>query len=296
MNASRPKRILLTTDFSKGASGAYRVALALARLHGSSIDLIHVIEGPVVEGEEPPDPLSSIVTHEREVSDELDALDLGEITDLEVIRQVVLAPSVAEGVARFAREHENDLVVIASHGRRPIGQLILGSVTRRVVESVPIPVLCVKLSETEPEPAGAFRHLLVPTDFSEASREAYRVALDVAEPIAARVTLLHVIPIVVAPTEFAYEVPPSAYLVDQEMRQRLGDALSELGGEASARSISIETVLLDGLPSRTIATVAKDSECDLIVMNRKGLEHTPFFLGGVTERMLHEAPCPLLIV
>lgn len=295
MSASRPKRILLTTDFSEGASGAYRIAVALARLHGSSLDLVHVVEGPIVERESPPDPESSIVTHERQVGEKLEAVDLGETADVPVTRRIVHAPSVADGVARFARRHENDLVVIASHGRRPIGQLLLGSVTRRVVESVPIPVLCVKLSEKIPQPLGAFRHLLVPTDFSESSREAYRVALDVAEPIAARVTLLHVIQVVVPPMVFAYEAPPT-YVIDQEARSRLQDALQEIQDQARTLPVRVDTALLDGLPSRTIAAYARDADCDLIVMNRKGLEGTPFFLGGVTERMLHEAPCPLLIV
>jgi nucleotide-binding universal stress UspA family protein len=52
--------------------------------------------------------------------------------------------SPAEGLLETAKKHDCDLIVMASHGRRGIGRLLLGSQTAEVVQSAAIPVLVVR--------------------------------------------------------------------------------------------------------------------------------------------------------
>jgi nucleotide-binding universal stress UspA family protein len=49
-----------------------------------------------------------------------------------------------EEIVRFAKEHQIDLIVIGSHGRRGLSHLLLGSVAERVVRIAGCPVLTVR--------------------------------------------------------------------------------------------------------------------------------------------------------
>lgn len=50
----------------------------------------------------------------------------------------------AEGIVHAAEEHGNNLIVIASHGRRGLGRLLLGSQATEVLTHSKIPVLVIK--------------------------------------------------------------------------------------------------------------------------------------------------------
>ena len=50
-------------------------------------------------------------------------------------------------IVRYAREHEIDLIVMGTHGRGPIGHMLMGSVAEKVVRKAPCPVLTVRHPE-----------------------------------------------------------------------------------------------------------------------------------------------------
>ncbi len=55
--------------------------------------------------------------------------------------------------------------------------------------------------------------------------------------------------------------------------------------------------VLEGLPEEVILEHAERCSNDLIVMGSRGLGHTEaFLLGSVSDRVLHEATCPVLVV
>ena len=57
---------------------------------------------------------------------------------------------VHEGILQTARELDTDLIVMGSHGRSGIEKLLLGSVTQRVLQDAPMPVLVVKNDPVDP--------------------------------------------------------------------------------------------------------------------------------------------------
>lgn len=52
--------------------------------------------------------------------------------------------SAAEGILDAAKTHDCDAIVMASHGRRGLGRLLLGSQTAEVVQNATVPVLVVR--------------------------------------------------------------------------------------------------------------------------------------------------------
>jgi nucleotide-binding universal stress UspA family protein len=139
------------------------------------------------------------------------------------------------------------------------------------------------------------RHILVPTDFSEGSTEAFETALDMARDSGARLTLFHVhhVPTMVFPDvilpltpELMQNVQHSADLVLDQLRER-----------AVAAGVDTDCKTTFGSTHTEIIDAAEELGVDLIVIGthgRGGLSHA--LLGSVAEKVVRKAPCPVLTV
>ncbi|HEY7652966.1 MAG TPA: universal stress protein [Methylomirabilota bacterium] len=164
----------------------------------------------------------------------------------------------------------------------------------------------------------AFKHLLVPTDFSEPANNALRYAIEEAVLHQAKVTLLHVLPtdthtdvhyVTGAPVsgpQDAFDpsaggrVGGTAFLAQPEVvrRDRGEEAQTQLRDlVANAFQGPWEVEVAMGHPADTIVRIARERGADLIVMSthgRTGLQHV--LLGSVAEKVVRLAPCPVLTV
>ena len=137
--------ILLPTDFSEAALQATRYALEMARRFGAKLHLLHVIEDPVVylpmfESY----PLPSRQEFETFAKERLENWILPadrEAVELEH-RWVHGTPFVE--IVRDARTHNIDLIVMGTHGRGMVKQLLMGSVAEKVIQKATCPVLTVR--------------------------------------------------------------------------------------------------------------------------------------------------------
>jgi nucleotide-binding universal stress UspA family protein len=164
----------------------------------------------------------------------------------------------------------------------------------------------------------AFKHVLVPTDFSEPANYALRYAIEEAVLHHAKVTLLHVLPSDTR-TDVHYvtgaPIPGPQSGFDPVAGGRVGgspllsqpeivrrdpseEALTQLRDlVANAFQGPWDAAVATGHPAETIARVARERSVDLIVMSthgRTGLQHV--LLGSVAEKVVRLAPCPVLTV
>jgi nucleotide-binding universal stress UspA family protein len=132
--------------------------------------------------------------------------------------------------------------------------------------------------------------VLVPWDFSVASRSALAVARELAdEP--GHITVLHV---VTPPLPTTPGIVWGAYDEPDLLEKALAALRAELdaAGEPQVRA----TVAL-GDPSREIARCAAEIHAELVVIpshSRRGVER--WLLGSVAERVVRFAPCPVLVL
>src|SRR6266478_3213395 len=141
-----------------------------------------------------------------------------------------------------------------------------------------------------------FKKILVGTDFSEASDEARRVAIELARRLGAELEIVHVeepLP--------AYAFAEGALLdlprLQEEVRTWAERQLEDLARGARASGVSTTTAVLLGVPANTIVEAARTERADLIVVGthgRTGLERV--LLGSVAERVVRNAPCAVLTV
>jgi nucleotide-binding universal stress UspA family protein len=142
-----------------------------------------------------------------------------------------------------------------------------------------------------------FKHILAPTDMSDASRPALAYAAACASWYGANLSLLHVVPTFDAiqmppgtlgdPVQVIY--PPSREEVIATMQRHV----EAVGLASAAPYLMVE----DGDPVDTILDQAISMPADLIVMGTHGRSgFNRLLFGSITEQVLHRSPCPVLTV
>ena len=142
------KRILVPTDGSDITEKAARTAIALAQSLGAEVFTLSVKEPfpySAVSELQPVPPQEFFDAQERIAVRRVDAvqklcLDAGLGGDA----QTVEAVHPWEAIIEFAQQNSCDLIVMASHGRRGMSALLLGSETQKVLTHTTIPVLVVR--------------------------------------------------------------------------------------------------------------------------------------------------------
>jgi universal stress protein A len=141
------------------------------------------------------------------------------------------------------------------------------------------------------------RSILAPTDFSPHSAMAVQGACQLAERLGAQLFLLHVLTEIVpaGPDPLLTPILPAEYYTDAEAAAR--DSLDQFIDPSWARPTKIIREVRWGSPVETIVAYAQEQKVDLIVIashGRTGLKHV--LLGSVAERIVREAPCPVLTI
>lgn len=137
------KHILMSTDGSELALKGVKHGLDLAKQCGSKVTVITVSQ---------PYPLQSAATtdswaqaQKTHADEALVAVwDAAKAADVEVAARQATDNSPAEAIVEAAESLGCDLIVMASHGRRGVSRLLLGSQTAEVVSHSPVPVLVVR--------------------------------------------------------------------------------------------------------------------------------------------------------
>ncbi|MGE5699508.1 MAG: universal stress protein [Deltaproteobacteria bacterium] len=141
-----------------------------------------------------------------------------------------------------------------------------------------------------------FSKILLPTDFSDCSAEAARVARLLAERFGSRVLVLHVLdePAALDPM-FRGDVPLE--LLRNRMEQFAQESMDAFLASHFLGFENFDTALSSGIPYREIISKARESGAGLIVIGthgRTGMEHVLF--GSTAEKVVRVAPCPVLSV
>jgi nucleotide-binding universal stress UspA family protein len=137
------------------------------------------------------------------------------------------------------------------------------------------------------------RVILCPTDFSDNSAVALRIARDLAAQNQGVLIVLHVAdslgPEGLSLVEAETQLQPEGHV------NQLRHALHRM----APREPGLETrhLLREGDPAGAIEQVVREQHCDLVVLGthgRTGLDH--LLMGSIAERIIRRCPCPALVV
>jgi nucleotide-binding universal stress UspA family protein len=142
------KHILIPTDGSKLSEKAIHAGVEMARLHGAKVTGFFAAPAPtplvygdfMPVGYMPPDQHEAMIEkaskHHLAVIERA-ARDAG----VEVNSLSVTSDFPADAISEAARQQHCDLIFMASHGRRGLSGILLGSETQKVLTHAKIPVL-----------------------------------------------------------------------------------------------------------------------------------------------------------
>ncbi len=293
------KTIVCTTDFSDFSNRAIPFGVALAKEFGAKLYLCHVIDlsSVAMYGEGFSDPLmleSKITDYAHEHLQHL-------IGDTDISWESLISVGhTADEIAHIAKEKAADLVVSATHGRSGLKRLILGSVTERLMRTLPCPVYIVRSLERDPAaPVMAemkLKRILIGCDFSTDSDLAVQYGLSLAQEFQTELYLAHVL----EPMVYKDMLTRAAGAPDSDregLRDQLARKLEGMVPDEAKQWCTPETVLLAGHPSDELTKYAVVNKMDLIVLGVRGHSVMESLLvGSTTDRVVRQAPCPVLSV
>ena len=286
------KKILFATDFSEHAEIAKKVAVDLAKggpdKHLWVMTVLEPVEEPLWPGEEPAgvseEEWKKTINHEvRELEEEKARRLEQDIADIEAmgipVTKLVREGDPAEEIVKAAKEVGADVIVMGTHSNRSIWDVLLGSVTEKVVKNAPCPVVAV--SRTPQQSKGEKGPFLLVTDFSDASEKAVKVAASLAKEQKTKLIVLTV------------------------MGRGLGRRVAQLGLEHLVEELRSQGLEVEGMIRKgrygqiypQIVDAAKEVGASVIIMgSHSRLTVYDVLLGYVAENVSKHAPCPVLIV
>ena len=146
------KNILVATDFSEPSANALAYGRDLARAYNATLHVLHVTENIMLRyapevGFAVPEMQRDLDRAARRDLDKV--ISDGDIRDLRVVPALESATNAASAIVAYAKAQMVDLIIVGTHGRGAMKQLIMGSVAERVVRTAPCPVLAVRAHERE---------------------------------------------------------------------------------------------------------------------------------------------------
>jgi nucleotide-binding universal stress UspA family protein len=302
------KQILVPIDFGEASEVALDYGRALARTFGASLHVLHVMENlflrPMAGDPSQLKAAAALHLSQRITDDDRAALQATAVLET--------SDNPAEEIAKYATSHAIDLIVMGTHGRGALAQLLVGSVAERVVRTAPCPVLTVRhperdfvvphddtapTSETKPVMT-AIKHILVATDFSEQSSAALVHGRALARSFQATLHVLHVVDNLSSTVYGAAGYVASFPAVQKQGEEAARTLMGTLLVDNDEPVVSTRQVLTtSNAPAAAIVDYARRAGIDLIVAGTHGRGAVAHLLmGSVAERVVRTAPCPVLTV
>lgn len=283
-------RVVIGIDWSDQTFAA--VAQTFQLYHPTDVTLVHgielgILEHPLVaqagnvQGYD--DFHHAMVDSGRQVVERAATMVPPEVTSIRKVNEI---STPAQLILDSAANLSADLIVIGARGRNRLSEVVLGSVSHRVLMHSSRPTLIVR-----GEARKAQRVLVAIEDRDDADRA---VRWLTQHPFAAPVELCVVHAVVPIGINEPYAGPEiSAWIED--VQRYAEELVQSTAGKFANSHYKVSTKVVQGNPVAVIEQEAKDM--DLVVVTshgRKGISR--FLLGSVSHAVVHHVTCPVLVL
>jgi nucleotide-binding universal stress UspA family protein len=148
------KQILVATDFSEPSDAALAYGRELAIRFNATLHVLHAAQNVYINTFGAENYAAIAPDLQRQIEEDA-SRRLGELlidsdkSGPNAISAIMTAASPAFAIVDYAKDHDIDIIVMGTHGRGALAQLVMGSVAERVVRLAPCPVLTVRHPERE---------------------------------------------------------------------------------------------------------------------------------------------------
>jgi nucleotide-binding universal stress UspA family protein len=273
------RNILFPTDFSANAQAALKYAAAFARHGGGRVLLFSVQDA------------KSAADLQSQVN---------ELRDDPLLNGVDTEPIFVDGepagqIAQGAVDHDVDLITVVMRGRNRLSRAFGSSIAEDIVAESPCAVLAVRPPQRDfvADHQISLKRVLLATNFRPSSVAATQLATQVANQLGAE---LHAVYVIGDYFEQISAMFPEGGLA---ALTRLRSYVEERMGNFARAGGASGTHIAEGRPYQEIVKLATTIDADLIVIGTA--VHGSLFgnsqvLGSEIERVIRNAPCPVLCV
>lgn len=291
--AIKLKKILVPVDFSEHSRFAAKKAISLAQICNATLYFLHIGET-------------------AKESAELLCRFIHGIHSKNTVRikKLVARGAPSAVILSTAKKLSADTIVMGHRDLSGLKQLIQGSVAAKVLRESACPVLIIKKKKQQTEfteyvlpqirnieDSFQVDKILVPLDFSTASKQAFQYAVYLASYYNSAVYTLTVFD--KKYKELGDDRKKHTAVIVNRRKIQLWKEFPELLNSIPFKESNTRAkrILLDGDPFSRIESIVQKKEIDLIIMGtngRSGLEH--FLIGSVAEKVLRSVNCPVMTI
>jgi nucleotide-binding universal stress UspA family protein len=216
------------------------------------------------------------------------------------VEPVIVEGEPASEIARAVREYDIDLVTVVTHGRKGLTRALWGSTAEEIIAEAPAPVLTIRPPQHDfVEHRGSrselrLNRVLLATNFRPSSAAATQVATQLANQTGAELHAVYVIGDYIEQLSVIF--PEGGLTALTRLRSHVQERMAQLARDDGARAI---THIAEGRPYEEVVRLAVEKDADVIVIGTN--VHASLFggtpvLGSEIERVVRNAPCPVLCV
>ena len=295
------RNILFPTDFSHSSYGALKYAAAFARSGNGHVVVLNVQSARV--------PLNLLSLSDDAPAEEwLQQLraDAKRLLANPVFKGIDVEASFVDGeaptaIAQAAVDHEIDLMtVVMRGGRKRFARAFGGSIAEEIVAEAPCAVLAIRppqrdfVEQRDGKAEINLKRVLLATNFRPSSVAATQLATQMANDMGAELHAVYVIGDYFEQLSSLF--PEGGLSALTRLRSSIAERMKHLERSDGSRA---RTHVAEGRPYEEIVRLAVTIEADLIVIGT-AVHHSLFggtpVLGSDIERVIRNAPCPVLCV
>ncbi|MDO6818531.1 universal stress protein [Zobellia sp. 1_MG-2023] len=268
------KKIIVPLDFSQQSEYALKVAVSLAKKHGSEILALHMLELnqamiTSTEGFHPEQTVFLIKLAEKRFNEFLNKPYLKGLKVTPIIKHYKVFSEVNE----IAADHNAELIVMGSHGTDGLEEIFIGSNAEKVVRNADIPVLVIKKEITD----FTINRFVFASDFKEESIAGFEKAKAFATMLNAELDLVYI------------NTPGDNFMSSNDIYTRINNFIGKVN-----QALQVE-IYNDYSVERGVLNYSKNNSADAIGISthgRKGLAH--FFMGSIGEDVVNHSNIPVV--
>lgn len=310
------QHLMVPLDGSSLAQQALPYAISLLQRSQAKLTLLQVLElPPVIQGSLDGEAalIKSVETYLHQIKEYITAPRLARPIQAERVQIKVAFGNPKYEVAAQATSIKADLIVMTTHGRSGLAQLIMGSVAASVIQHTALPVLSIRpptvddrvsLSEslTFPFNFGLERNrggLLVTLDGTPEAEVVLEPAISLARIIGIPLHLLRIVPPLVP---FSYGDIATRYSKDihEEMNRKFQEAdqyLGQLQEQIITQGLACHRAVEIGNVTGTILEIIQKTNPTILAMATRGRGRiSQILLGSVVEGVARHCRLPVLLV
>ena len=136
-----------------------------------------------------------------------------------------------------------------------------------------------------------FSNILIAVDGSESASKAFHRAIYLAQKCNSTLDLVHVVQCEVGGDS------ASTFEMIEDLKDKAKKMLEEYRVEAAKNNVPIQITIMQGDPAKVIIERAKAKSYDLIIMGTRGRSSfKELLIGSVSQKVMHHASCPVMVV